>query len=243
MIGMSALVQAGPTLSVQDTKGRALEIELLSVIGKTVRFRRADTAKEFTVALDQFDADSQAKISHEAATLPAPLPPLAVEVVIGKRRKKENSYYLVTQEVSCTVKIHNVSNDIPLPKFTGRVIFVGRNQSRPDEYIVLSTQDFPVELSPRADSTNTLEPFVTSYDSDNKGQGNVGGYQYSGYLLVFLNHKKEVVFDQTTDAEIRKAITAKPALLSKVAGYRKDTLIDDKMNVRVQNRQSPFINH
>ncbi|MEO8615103.1 MAG: hypothetical protein ABI600_08190 [Luteolibacter sp.] len=241
MIGMSALVQAGPAMSVHDVKGRALEIELLSVNGKSVRFRRADTAKDFTVALDQFDADSQAKIIREAATLPTPLPPLIVEVVIGKRRKKENSYYMVTQEISCTVKMHNSSNDIPLPKLTGKIIFIGRNQRQPDEYIVLSAQEFPVELQPGADSANALEPFVTTYDSDNKGQGNVGGFQYTGHLLVFVNDKDEVVFNQTTDADIRKAITAKPALLSTMAGYSNETPLDDKMNVRNQKKRLPII--
>ncbi len=241
MIGMSALVQARPAMSVHDKSGRALDIELVSVNGKTVRFRRADTAKEFTVALDQFDADSQAKITQEAATLPAPLPPLAVDVVIGKRRKKDNSYYMVTQEITCIVKMHNNSNAIPLPKFTAKVIFIGRNQRQPDEYIVLSAQDFPVELKPNGDSANTLEPFVTTYDSDNKGQGNVGGFQYTGYLLVFVNEKNEVVFNQTTDADIRKAIIAKPALTSTMADYVKDTRLDEKMIVRGLKRHLPII--
>ncbi len=241
MIGMSALLQGGPAMSVHDKNGRAIEIELLSVSGKTVRFRRADHAKEFTVVLDQFDTDSQAKITQEAATLPAPLPPLAADVVIGKRRKKDNSYYLVTQEITCVVKLHNNSNDIPLPKFNAKVIFIGRNQRQPDEYIVLSTQEFPVELKPNGDSTNTLEPFVTTYDSDNKGQGNVGGFQYTGYLLVFVNDKNEVIFNQTTDADIRKAIIANPSLLSTMAGYIKDTPLDEKMIVRGQKKHLPII--
>ena len=241
MIGMSTLVQAGSTMSVRDINGRALEIELLSVNAKTVRFRRADTAKEFTVSLDQFDADSQAKISQQAATLPPSLPPLGVEVVIGKRRKKENSSYMVTQEITCIVKLRNTSNDTPLPKFTSKIIFIGRNQRQPDEYIVLSTQEFPVELQPRTDSANTLEPFVTTYDSDNKGQGNIGGFQYTGYLLVFVNDKKEVVFNQTTDADIRKALTANPTLLSTMARYTKNTHIDEKMNARDPKKRLPII--
>lgn len=98
-----------------------------------------------------------------------------------------------------------------------------------------------MELKPNGDSTNTLEPFVTTYDSDNKGQGNVGGFQYTGYLLVFVNDKNEVIFNQTTDADIRKAIIANPSLLSTMAGYIKDTPLDEKMIVRGQKKHLPII--
>lgn len=59
----------------------------------------------------------------------------------------------------------------------------------------------PFGLKPGGSSSTDLKGFITVYDSDNKGPGNLGGYQYAGYLLVFLSEDGEVVFDQTTDAK------------------------------------------
>ena len=242
VFALAALAQAGPSLSVHDVKGRALEIELISANAKTVNFRRKDNSKEFTVALDQFDAESQAEIRKQAAALPPVLPVIEADVVVGKRRDKGQSYYMMKQEISCTVKLHNVSQDIELPKLTGKVIFIGRNTRNPDDYTVLSAQEFPVELKIGGDSSTELKPFVTEYDSDNKGVGNVGGYQYSGYLLVFINDKKEVVFDQTTDADIRKAVTGKPKLLAAMAKYTKGAYLDNKMTLQDQKLRPPSFN-
>ncbi|MDP3849276.1 MAG: hypothetical protein Q8Q59_02150 [Luteolibacter sp.] len=235
------LCDAGKVMAVRDTKGRALDIELLSVTGESIRFKRLDTSKEFSVAIDVFDEDSQEKIRKEADSLPALLPPLDVEVVIGKRRQKKASYYMEEQEISCTVKLKNLSHEIPLPNLTGRVLFVGRNQRTPDAYTILSVQDFPVELKPGESSASGLKSFITKYDSDNKGYGNVGGYQYSGYLLVLLNDKQEVVFNQTTDGGIRKVLTERPGLLEKMAAYPRDAYFNGKLELQDQNLRPPNI--
>lgn len=239
LLASVTVCDAGKVMSVRDTKGRSIEIELLSVTGESIRFKRLDNAKEFSVAINTFDEDSQQKIRKEAATLPAVLPPLDVDVVIGKRRSKKQSYYVEDQEISCTVKLKNLSQTIPLPGLTGRVLFVGRNQRTPDAYTILSVQDFPVELKPGESSAAELKSFLTKYDSDNKGLGNVGGYQYSGYLLVLLNDKQEVVFDQTTDGGIRKALTERPMLLEKMAAYPRRAYFNGKMELQDQSLRPP----
>lgn len=220
---------AGPMISVSDSKGRSLEIEILAVNGDSVRFRRVDTGKDFTVPMDTFDAPSRTKIRAEAADLPAEVPPLDVEMVVGKRRSKGNSYYMVTQTISCNVKLRNRSHNIPLPELDARVFFIGQNQRTPNVYTVLSVQDFKVSLDPGRNSATPLEPFITSYDSDNKGQGNIGGYQYDGYLFLLLDKKKEVVFHQTTSAVIRRAVDGRPALLTKIADYPRGAYLNEKM--------------
>jgi hypothetical protein len=229
MILTALPARAEPAISVKDTKGRALDIELISLNSKTVRFRRAGNTQEFSLALDQFDAASQARITKTAASLPPVLPPIDVDVVVGKRRQKDGSSYMVEQVINATVKLRNSSHDTPLPKLTGRTFFFGQDQRNPDDFTVLSVQDFPVELKPGQSASSELESFATRYDSDNKGQGNVGGYQYSGYLLVFLNAKKEVVFNQTTDGSLRKEIDAHPKLLAAIAGYTKGAKLNKKM--------------
>jgi choline dehydrogenase-like flavoprotein len=122
-----------------------------------------------------------------------------------------------------------LSADTPFPELTGRLLYIGQNTRQPEQYTVLSTQDFPVELKAGGSSLTELEKFTTSYDSDNKGTGNVGGFQYSGYLMVFLNDNKEVVYHQTMDAGIRKAIAANPRLPALMAGYKKGKSLSQKM--------------
>ncbi len=225
----SLALQAGPILTVNDTKGRALEIELMSVVGQDVRFKRVDNAKEFTVPLTRFDEASQGKIKEQAATLPAVLPPFDIDVVIGKRHDKGSSYYLVDQKISVTVMLKNKSNDVALPDLKGRIVFVGRDQRTEDDFIVLSAQEFKVGLKPTEKSESELESFVTIYDGDQKGRGNVGGYQYYGYLLVFLNEKNEIVYDYTTSGPIRKLVSGNRKLLNAMANYSKDAALNDKM--------------
>lgn len=220
---------AGPMISVSDSKGRSLEIELLAVNGDSVRFRRVDTGKEYTVAMDAFDTPSRKKIRSEAVDLPPEVPPLDVDVVVGKRRSKGNSYYMVTQTITCNVKLRNRSHNIPLPEMEARIFFIGQNQRTPNVYTVLSVQDFKASLEPGGNSATPLEPFITSYDSDNKGQGNIGGYQYDGYLLLLLDKKDEVVFHQTTSSVIRRAVEGRPALLAKIADYPRGAYLNEKM--------------
>lgn len=234
MVLSSLPARSEPALSVKDTKGRALEIELIAINSKMVRFRRANNSQEFSLALDQFDAASQARITKAAASLPPVLPPIEVDAVIGKRRQKDGSSFMVEQIITATIKLRNSSHDTLLPKLTGRMIFFGQEQRRPEDFTVLSVQDFPVELQPGQSSSSELESFATRYDSDNKGSGNVGGYQYSGYLLVFLNAKKEVIFNQTTDGSLRKEIAEHPKLLAAIAGYTKGVSLNKNMALPIK---------
>ncbi len=224
-------LQAGPILTVNDTKGRALEIELMSVTGQDVRFKRVDNAREFTMSLAQFDQVSQTKIIEESASLPIVLPPFDIEVVIGKRHDEGSSYYMVDQRISTTVKLKNKSNDVALPPLKGRMVFIGRDQKTEDDFTVLSVQEFKVGIPPAGASETSLEPFVTRYDGDQKGLHNVGGYQYFGYLIVFLNDKDEIVFDYTTSGPIRKIVNGNKKMLTTISNYAKGTMLDDKMVV------------
>ncbi len=214
-----AVALADVEMTVMDLQGRTIMIELVSADDTTVTFRRKGDARQFTLPLDQLDAESKTRIMDEAKALPMVLPSIVPEVVIGKRRQKTDSYYMVRQTITCAVKLRNADQQVALPRLTARVLFFGQNQKTPDAHIVLSVQEFPVELKPGESSATELKAFSTSYDSDNKGVGNIGGYQYSGYLLVFLSENGEVLFHQTTDAGIRLALANQPDLLKSVANY------------------------
>ena len=237
LLGTLALT-ANPIITVTDTKGRTLEIELLSYVGKEVKFKRIDNSKEFTVPLTQFDGPSQTKITELATTLPMVLPPFDIEVVIGKRSEQGSSYYMKNQTVTTTVKLKNKSNTEALPALQGRMIFVGRDQRTEDDFIVLSTQEFKLEMPAGGKCDRELRPFVTSFDGDQEGRGNVGGYQYYGFLIVFMDDKNEIVYDYTTSGPIRKAVGGNKKLLAAMAAYKKDTVLDAKM---VKTNKQPRI--
>ena len=74
----------------------------------------------------------------------------------------------------------------PCRRSAGRSSSSGRTAARRSSIEVLSTQDVEASIKPGETFVKEMESFVTSYDSDNKGVGNVGGSQYVGYLLVLL---------------------------------------------------------
>ena len=178
---------------------------------------------------------------NRSPPLPAPFPKVEAEVVVGKRRDKGDSYYMVSQTISCEVKIKNPSHDLKLPAVTAKVLFIGQNQKSPDSFTVLSVQTFPVELAPGATVDKELKAFTTNYDSDNKGTGNIGGYQYSGHLLMFIDANQEVVFSQTTDGSIRTALGADATLLKAISKYKEGDYLNGKMVLQDLSLKPPPI--
>jgi hypothetical protein len=133
----SGSLRAAP-INVTDLKGRAIDIELVSVAGDSVTFRRA--GREFTLPIGNFDAPSQDSIRNEAARIPVAVPKIQPEIVIGKRRKKDDSFYMVKQEITCTVKLGNPSNAVAVPPVNGKIVFIGQDRRTPDLFQVLSSQ-------------------------------------------------------------------------------------------------------
>lgn len=226
---LSAIARGAP-LAVTDLKGRSIEIDIVSLAGENVTFRRPGSPKEFTLAVTQFDESSQEQIRKQAAALPAPPPKLSVDVVIGKRRTdKADSYYMKTQEVTCVVKLTNLSNTNVVPSLKGKIVFIGQNTRTPANFTVLSNQNFEASMETGETVTRSTENFRTSYDSDNKGVGNVGGYQYYGYILALTDEAGTIVFNQTTTGSFRKALESKESLLKQVIDYRKGMNLTDKL--------------
>lgn len=222
LLGLLAVPSMAAPVTVTDVKDRSIEIEVVSLSGSNVTFRRPGNPKEFTLPVAQFKEDSQELIRKEAAALPAPPPKLSVDVVIGKRRTdKADSYYMKTQEVTCSVKLTNLSNANEVPTLKGKIVFIGQNTRTPSIFTVLSSQSFEASLKTAESATRQMDNFRTSYDSDNKGTGNIGGYQYYGYILALSDEGGNVVFNQTTTGSFRKALEGKPDFLKKVVDYRK----------------------
>ena len=220
----------GSPITVTDDKGRSIEIELVSVADSSVTFRRQGNPKEFTLPISQFAGASQEIIRKQGSQIPAATPKIESDVVIGKRRQKNDSYYMVKQEITCTVKLTNTSMTARVPAVNGKLVFIGQNQRTPELLYILSSQNIEATMNPGETVTKELESFFTTYDSDNKGYGNVGGYQYFGYILVLVDEGGNVVLDQTATSSLRQALANKPAIRKEIIKYAKGKLLTERLD-------------
>jgi hypothetical protein len=230
-IGMAWLLvdaHARP-IQVTDLKGRAIEIEVLSQVGSTVTFRRVGNAKEFSLPLSEFSESSQKIIREEGSQLPAVLPKIQAEVVVGKRRSKGDSSFMVRQDITCTVKLANPSLAIEIPNLRGKIVFIGQDRRTPEILKILSAQSLECTISPGKTFIQEMEVFVTTYDSDNKGVGNIGGSQYMGYILVMTDAAGNVVLSQTVTGSFRQAIEARPESLKELLTYSQGAELTEKL--------------
>jgi hypothetical protein len=224
----SAGVSAAP-ITVTDVKGRAIEVELVSLAGSSVTFRRAGNPKEFTLPLSNFADASQELIRTEVAKIPVVMPKIEPDVIIGKRRQKVDSYYMEKQEISCTVKLTNPSLATAIPTVSGKIVFIGEDRRTPELLQILSVQDVEAAIEPGKTFVKEMDAFFTTYDSDNKGVGNIGGSQYIGYILVMTDAAENVVVNQTLTGSFKQAIEARPAILKELLKYSKGKVLTVKL--------------
>lgn len=87
------------------------------------------------------------------------------------------------------------------------------------------------EVTPKPGGTfiKEADPFSTSYDSDNKGSGNVGGYQCAGCFFALTDASDKVILDLTTTGSFRVALANKPELVKKVVALPEGTTLNDKL--------------
>jgi hypothetical protein len=215
-------------ITVTDTKGRAIEIELVSVIGESVTFKRKGQLKVFTLEISNFSKPSQTLIQKQAALLPAVLPRATPEVSIVKRRVKDG-WYMVKQRISGVVKITNPDPKVAFPHFTGKIILLGQNRRTPDALSILSTQPLEGSIEPGKSFAAEITEIVTSYDSDNKGDGNVGGYEYFGYLLVLADDEGKIILDDASTGSVQLAVKNNRAALDEMIDYPAGTVITTKL--------------
>jgi hypothetical protein len=221
-------INAAP-IAVTDVKGRAIKIDVVSLADRSVTFRRAGNSKEFTLPLSNFADASQELIRAEVAKLPTVVPKVEPDVVIGKRRQKVDSYYMVKQEITCVVKLTNPSLNTAIPTVSGKIVFIGEDRRTPELLQVLSVQDVEAAIDPGKTFSKEMEAFVTTYDSDNKGVGNVGGSQYMGYILVMTDTAGNVVVNHTLTSSFEQAIEARPEILKELLKYSKGKVLTVKL--------------
>lgn len=218
----SAILLAAPSaiaesdvFTVKDQKGRSMIITLVSKKGDKFVIRRVKDNTEFTISASSLDEDSQKVLLEEAKNIPVSYPKLELDVVIGKRRKPDRgSYYLKVMEVSSKVTITNKELGTVCPSCDCALVLFGQDQRDDEVFQVLANQKFT--LIPTGEgAVFNIKPFETSYDSDNKGYGNFGGFKYVGYLLIVRDLDQNVIGTKTVYSKLKKASTD-PAFLKKI---------------------------
>jgi len=197
------------TLNLINKQGKQMTVSVLSWKDGNYVIKRESDNKRFTISLDLLDAPSQKKFSK-------------------RRNDKGTSYYMKEMNVSGKVVLKNTDSGKLCPECTGRLIFIGQNQRETNLFNVLHNQKF--KLTPTLKGVEfTTSTFKTSYDSDNKGEGNIGGYKYDGYLLVVLDKKENVILTKTLSSNIKKALDLHDDFAKKMMSYPANTILNKTM--------------
>jgi len=216
-------------VTIESKSGKTMIVSLVSKQGDKVVIKRASDNKEFTISPDSLSDESKKLLLEKMKTLKEAYPPLEASVTIGKRRKADNdSYYMKKMTITSKVTLENTDRDIPCPTCTMNIIFIGQSQKNTDEYLVLSNQAFEVKPTLKGITKETA-PFATSYDSDNKGEGNIGGYKYIGYLVVVTGSDKEIILTKTISSVIKKALEIDASTAERIKSFPQNTKIGKDM--------------
>lgn len=217
-------------LTISDKKGRSMVVELVSRQGNKIVVKRLKDNKTFTIDPLTLSEESQKEIKEKSKKIKEAYPPIEAKVVINKRRKHAHrSYYMKKMTISSKITLTNKNSKIISPNCQCNIIFIGQSQRDTDRFVVLSNESF--KLTPTHKGTDFKStPTVTSYDSDNRGYGNIGGYKYVGYLLVVSDRdRKSVVLTKTMYSTIKKAMEANGALANNMRNYKEGTYLDKSM--------------
>lgn len=211
---------AGDVMTVKDKNGRSMEIELLSVSGDRVSFNRVSDGKKFDLPLSTFDAASAESMSAKkpsataggASATAAAHPAYGIDVSIEKRRKKSGgSDYMVAQTVSARVKLKNPDANQDAPPVKVRVVYIGQDRETGKYFSALAVKEYAATIKAGQTDDRELDAVTTTYDSDNKGDGNIGGHQYDGYLLLVMDDKGTVLQTQSNSGKLNEELKKDPA--------------------------------
>ncbi len=70
------------------------------------------------------------------------------------------------QDITCTIKLTNPSNTLPVPPLKGTILFIGQDRRTPQLFEILSTQPVEASIDPGKTFEKKMEPFTTTYDSE-----------------------------------------------------------------------------
>ena len=215
-------------VTIKDTAGRSLEVTLVSVTASTLKCKKSGSSRLLEIPLDKLDEASVVLIKstlEAAQSYAAQNPPLDVDVSINKRRKSSNgSWYMKQMEITAKVTLKNKNLNLDANTCNGRMLMVGQDQRNPDLYEVLQNEEFKINPSHKGQDHLTKTVRI-SYDSDNKGSGNIGGSKYYGHILIITSEDGRLLTSKTTLNKIKDRIT--PQFIESLSKLRVDNKIDE----------------
>lgn len=226
---LAASALQAEVMTITSKNGKQMIVSLVSRQGEKVVIRRTSDNKEFAIDPSSLSKESETLVLDKMKALPVAIPPIESEISIGKRRKKDgNSDYMKQMEITSKITLTNKDYKIPCPDCTANIIFIGQDQKNTKEFKVLSNQQFTIKPTPKGAVQNTA-PFNTRYDSDNKGEGNIGGHKYVGYLLVITGPDNEIVYTKTIYSNLRKALETDVSAAATIKTYPANTILGPDM--------------
>lgn len=205
------MVKANPVVTVVNLKDQSIIARLIAVTEKEVKLERVRDQKVFKLKLDQLKPDTVKMLREHAKTLPLEYPKLELNMVSGTRRKAVNgSFYMKEQKMTHKLKIENDDDELACPEIIVDFFGFGQDQRNPKVFKVLNRQKGKFKLEPGGEKEIPFAQFSTSYDSDNKGTGNIGGYKFYGYIAVLSTPKGKVLRTVTNMARLDKLLKEYP---------------------------------
>lgn len=206
-----------------------MEVTLVGPEGDKVMIKRVKDGKKFTISLDSLSQKSKDEVVAMLAELKNSYPPIESSVVIGKRRKHENgSSYMKKMVITGKITLTNKDRNHICPPCKASLVFIGQDQKDEDRFKVLSNQQLDITPTPKGASVETTA-FVTSYDSDNKGAGNIGGFKYVGYLLVVFDQEGKILFTKTLYSKLREAMKHDVTFAKNMTTYKEELILNEAM--------------
>jgi len=230
LLALASSAMAAPeVLTIVSDKGKQMKVSLVGKEGHKFIVRRVSDGKKFPIPPKMLSPESKQLLTDKFKALQAMYPEIEAAVSIGKRRASLNgSSYYKRMKVTGKVTLTNKEINRQCPPCSAHLIFIGQDQRDVNHFQVLSNQKFNITPTPKG-TLFTAVPFTTSYDSDNKGSSNIGGYKYVGYLLVVLDKKKNVILTKTLHTKIKKAMTMSANLPKTMMKYAEGLVVDKSM--------------
>ena len=221
-------VVSAEVMTIELKKGRSELVDVLELNGDKIKVKWLKDGRVLSFPLSRLSDDSQKEVLKKIKKSTSSYPPVEAEVSVGKRRKSGSSSYMTSMTITSKVTVTNEDRNVTCPPCKCNIIFVGQSQRNTSKYVVLSNQAFTIEPTNRG-ALFESEPFVTTYDSDNRGVGNSGGYKYVGYLVVVADKKKHVLFSKTIYPALKKAIAKDSQLVAGMTKYETGTYMNKSM--------------
>lgn len=214
---LSSIAFGAPVLDLLDKKGNTLNAEVLSMTEKKVSVKRTKDQKKFEIPLSSLSEETVKMLKGMKDELPVALPDYELDFAVGKRRKKDGaSSYMVNQTISGNITVKNASREIDSPEVKLNVIIIGEDQRDDELKKILTNQSFSVSPGRLGESEVELKEFVTRYDSDNKGTGNLGGHKYADYILLLTNANGEYLASKSLNIAYAKMLDGNQVLTKKL---------------------------